>query len=112
MKAKRLVSIAAVFLVSTCSMFSANNETVEIVNENQTPVNMQPVIILQHQTKGTLVCCRTTDEVTAEECAQALEKACFVRIQDLPYRSAQYDFLTVDTYPTRRWRENEKTPRW
>jgi len=36
----------------------------------------------------------------------------YVRLRDIPYKSANYDFLKTDTYPTRRWRDGETTPRW
>ena len=40
------------------------------------------------------------------------EKQGFVRLNELPYKTADYDFLKVDTYPTRRWRDAEITSRW
>lgn len=35
-----------------------------------------------------------------------------VRFEDIPYKTANYDFLKTGTYPTRRWRPGEITPRW
>ena len=35
-----------------------------------------------------------------------------VRLTDIPYKVAKYDRLTKDTFPTRRWRNGERTPRW
>ena len=110
----RLTALAmALFALSACSIFSGETETPNVIHiGGGQPANVQSVILLQHQTSGKLACCRDTADVTAEECARALEKQCFVRVQDMPYRPAGYDFLTKDTYPTRRWRENEKSPRW
>lgn len=112
MKAK-LIVLGAVSLLalSACSSVS-KEESPEVIVLGTQPQNVQSVILLQHQTTGKMACCRDTEDVTAEECAQALEKECFVRVQDIPYRPAKYDFLTTDTYPTRRWRDNEKAPRW
>ena len=47
-----------------------------------------------------------------EACATLYEQKGYVRFTNIPYKVARYDFLTQDTYPTRRWRENELTPRW
>lgn len=49
---------------------------------------------------------------SAEECARYFEQKGYVRFRDIPYKTANYDFLKVDTYPTRRWRDSEATPRW
>lgn len=112
MKTKLIVLGLVPVLLSACSLFSTNESSAEFVQIGNTVTGAQPVILLQHPTTGKLACCRDTEDVTAEECARALEEECFVRVQDLPYRPAEYDFLTTDTYPTRRWRENEKAPRW
>ena len=36
----------------------------------------------------------------------------FVRLTDVPRLPAEYDALKADTYPTRRWRKDNKIPRW
>ena len=112
MNAKLIMLGTALTILSACSTVSKDAASPEVIVLGTEPQNVQSVILLQHQTSGKMACCRDTDDVTAEECAQALEKECFVRVQDIPYRTAKYDFLTTDTYPTRRWRDNEKTPRW
>ncbi len=113
MKAKLIaLGAASMLALGACSSTFTDNESAEVILLGNEPQNMQPVILLQHQTSGKLACCRDTADVTAEECARVLEAQCFVRVQNLPYRPAKYDFLTTDTYPTRRWRENEKAPRW
>lgn len=60
----------------------------------------------------TIVYCYDSDNTTAEQCATYYEKQGYTRFSDIPSRSAKYDFLTVDTYPTRRWRNGELSPRW
>ncbi len=56
--------------------------------------------------------CYNSKHYSADECASYYESKGYTRITNLPYKTAKYDFLTVDTYPTRRWRSNELTPRW
>ena len=36
----------------------------------------------------------------------------YLRANSIPLTEAHYDFLTKDTYPSRRWRFNETSPRW
>ena len=67
---------------------------------------------LQHPYDRTVVHCSSNAKYSAEDCAQYFETRGFVRFRDIPYKTAGYDFLKVDTYPTRRWRGAELTPRW
>lgn len=67
---------------------------------------------LQNLTTRTVVYCYDGSNHSAEECATYYETQGFTRFRDIPSRSAKYDFLTVDTYPTRRWRDGEYFPRW
>ena len=60
----------------------------------------------------TVVHCYNGNSLSAEDCARDFEKKGFVRFRDIPYKTANFDFLKVDTYPTRRWRNSEITPRW
>lgn len=108
----RVIALGVVSLfIAACA---GENETYgDVLFITPEPVNVQEVILLQEVNTGDLVCCRDTALTTAEECAQALEQSdCYVRVQDIPYRTAKYDYLTTGTYPTRRWRENEAYPRW
>ena len=67
---------------------------------------------LQNQNSRAIVYCYDNPKHSAEECATYYETIGFTKIKDLPTKSARYDFLTVDTFPTRRWRNGEITPRW
>ena len=67
---------------------------------------------LQDLRSRTIVYCYNNDEHSAEDCASYYETQGYVRFQNIPTRTAKYDFLTVDTYPTRRWRSGETFPRW
>ena len=84
----------------------------EVVVLGNKPQNTQSTIFLVNQNTGEIACCQDTPMVSAEECAWALEQTCFKRVEDLPRGIASYDFLKAGTYPTRRWRNGETTPRW
>ena len=47
-----------------------------------------------------------------EKVKRTAEKLGYVRLREIPYKPADYDLLKTDTYPTRRWRGGELTPRW
>ncbi len=72
----------------------------------------QEEIGLQNLRDRTIVRCYGNNENSAEDCARYFEQKGYVRFRDIPYKTANYDFLKVDTYPTRRWRDSETTPRW
>lgn len=72
----------------------------------------QEEIGLQNLRDRTIVRCYGNNENSAEDCARYFEQKGYVRFRDIPYKTANYDFLKVDTYPTRRWRDSEATPRW
>ena len=67
---------------------------------------------MQNLKTRVLVYCYKSEQVSVEQCAQTFEKKGYVRLTDIPRLSAEYDFLKSDTYPTRRWRKDEKIPRW
>ena len=67
---------------------------------------------LQNLNNRAVAYCFDNSENTAESCAQYLESKGYVRFRDIPYKTANYDFLKVDTYPNRRWRDAELTSRW
>ena len=73
--------------------------------------NDQPKISLLNPTSRYIIHCYG-DMGAAEECARHYEQKNYVRYRDIPYTTANYDFLTRETFPTRRWREHERTPRW
>lgn len=72
----------------------------------------QERIGLQNLDNREIVYCYANSRYSAEECASYFETKGYTRMTDIPYKMASYDFLTVDTYPTRRWRNGELTPRW
>lgn len=69
-------------------------------------------IYLQDLKTRMIVVCHESLYETAETCAQYFEQANYVRLKNIPVKVAKYDRLTKDTFPTRRWRDGERTPRW
>ena len=67
---------------------------------------------LQNLSTRTVVYCYNGSNQTAEDCALYYESKGYTRFRNIPSRAAKYDFLTVDTYPTRRWRDGDLFPRW
>ncbi|MBR1840719.1 MAG: hypothetical protein IJ778_01140 [Alphaproteobacteria bacterium] len=68
-------------------------------------------VILENLNTRVLAYCRGSDE-EIEMCVNRLKESCYVKLQDIPKRPAKYDILQRGTYPTRRWRNGETTPRW
>ena len=78
----------------------------------ETYANDNGDIRLQNLKTRIIVICRESFYETAETCAQFYEKNNYVRLTDIPYKVAKYARLTKDTFPPRRWRNGERTPRW
>ena len=125
-----VILITATLLLSACSLFNRwfprtppcsrakYCYATQISRTSQTPQPLEisqddeHTISLLHPTSRTIVHCYTTPNILAEKCAQLFEKEGFVRFREIPYKTADFDFLKRGTYPTRRWREGERTPRW
>lgn len=75
-------------------------------------VNTPTKISLLNPMSKYIVHCYSTPTTSSEECALIFERKGYVRYRDIPYKTASYDFLHRGTYPTRRWRDGERTPRW
>lgn len=69
-------------------------------------------IALENLQTRVVAYCHDSAVFSAEECALDLERRGFVRLTDIPKVTADKDFLTTGTYPTRRWRETDRIPRW
>lgn len=85
---------------------SQKAEPLRIISDNGVSINLQN----PHTRK--IARCYNNNVSSAEDCARYFEQHGFVRFRDIPYKTANYDFLHVDTYPTRRWRDSELTSRW
>jgi len=72
----------------------------------------QKMIALENLKTRIIAYCYASEEFSAEQCAKDLETRGYVRLTDIPKFTADKDFLTTGTYPTRRWREPDRAPRW
>jgi len=95
----------AILLLCACSF---KNSKTMVIEAPQT----QSKISLQDLKTRVTVHCYDTASASAEDCAKSFEQKGFVRLKDIPSQTADYDLLKINTYPTRRWREGEKNPRW
>ena len=126
--------LGMVFGLCSCATFHARDSYVgaqgeswnnnEIYTENQglesyddtkvlyARAPQEEEIVLQNLYNRDIVRCVKSAYSTANDCAAMFESQGFVRIGDIPQQTANYDLLKTNTYPTRRWREGEKGPRW
>ena len=92
---------------SSCSSSQSETPSVHIVEPYK-----QDVIALENLQTRVVAHCHASETYTAEECAEALEREGFVRLNEVPKFVAEKDFLKTGTYPTRRWRDGDVAPRW
>ncbi|MBE6450731.1 MAG: hypothetical protein E7016_02070 [Alphaproteobacteria bacterium] len=107
MKKMKKLSVLALMLVATGCAYNKNHEPVYEVLPYQ-----ESMIGLQNLQNRVVVYCYHSDTYTAEQCADYFENMDFIRLNDIPKFTAEYDSLKADTYPTRRWRKDERIPRW
>lgn len=105
-----LIAIVSAAFLTACS-YLEKSETAEIPPQISY-ANDANVISLQNLKTRTIVICRRSSYETPESCAKYFEQQGYTRFGDIPYKMAKYDRLTDDTFPTRRWRKGERTPRW
>ncbi len=108
MKIFNKTAFFACFLLAGCA---GGNKTEEIPTYYILPYQ-EEMIVLQNLKTRVLVYCYSSAETTAAECADRFAKQGFVRLRDIPSLPAEYDYLKSDSYPSRRWRKDEKIPRW
>jgi hypothetical protein len=72
----------------------------------------EDVIALENLKTRVVAYCYSSPSATAQACAERFERRGFVRLEEIPRLTAEYDFLKEGTYPTRRWRNGEKVSRW
>ena len=105
MKINKLWFFIPFIMVAGCSIHK-NEPTYKALPYQESMIGLQD---LQSRT---LVYCYASKAYTVEQCARKFEEKGFVRLTNIPRFPAQYDTLKADTYPTRRWRKDEKIPRW
>lgn len=105
-KFRNFAILAVLVMMSACS--SNTNQQ----SQREMYVNEEDVISLKEPKTRVVVRCYPNEYQPAEFCAQMFEEKGYIRFKDIPHKPAKYDFLKKDTYPTRRWREGETSPRW
>ena len=117
-KWKLLLAFVGICAVNACTNLDGlcphcyPKKTRYVYLRDKTYANDEPVIALQNLESRVVVYCHSTPTNSSETCAEIFEGYGYVRLREIPYKTADYDFLRTDTYPTRRWRDNELTPRW
>lgn len=111
-KNKLILSFLLLFSLCACDTLRKEDFPIPLRPQRTVYGNDQNAIVLQNLTSRVIATCKRTEDVSAEACAKVFESKGYVRITDIPYKTADYDFLKTDTYPTRRWRGGEDTPRW
>lgn len=110
MSIKRLaLLIVLTGILSACSFFGTKDNTPA---PRTIYANEENSISLQNPTTKVIVRCYSSSYESSEVCAKFFEGRDYVRFRDIPYKTANYDFLKPGSYPTRRWRNGERTPRW
>lgn len=109
---QKKMSCLAVLLMglTACAYFKA--DTASAPEKTKLPTYQHKVIALENLTTRVIAYCYATPEFSAEECAAELEKQNYVRLTDIPRFTAADSALEEGSYPTRRWRENNRAPRW
>ena len=102
----------ACFALLLIAISSCTSQKKEIPQVHMIDPYAHDVITLEHVKTHTIAYCRESENFSVEECALDLEQRGFVRLTDIPKVTADKDFLTTGTYPTRRWRETDVIPRW
>jgi len=72
----------------------------------------EKVVVLENLTTRVVAYCYDKAPFSAEECAREMEQKGYVRLTDKPKFTADREVLTTGEYPTRRWRETDRIPRW
>ncbi len=102
------ILMIALFLSSCAKMQNPS----ELIFGAPEYANMQQMIEMQNPYTREVVFCIKDATQTAEDCAKIFESYGFIKLREIPYKLAGYDVLRKNTYPTRRWRDGERTPRW
>lgn len=108
---KLAIILVTTFILNACSMFN-QEKAIEAPKAKPDYANAEEMISLQNLNNRNVVYCYNSEQQSSEVCAKYFEKKGYTRFRDIPYKTAKYDFLKKDTYPTRRWRDGEQTPRW
>ena len=106
---KAVANLAFIGILSACAW--SGDEIKNPFTPTPEPIKETEIFLQEPYTRVVVRCSASIEDVTIA-CAQKFEQKGYVRLKNIPYRVAHYDFLTKDTYPSRRWRFNETSPRW
>lgn len=107
MKHIKSICVAVLFAgLSACAHQSINNE------EALEKTSKEEVIGLENLRTRDVVYCHDSVQMSIDECVKYMENYGFVKLTDIPKFMADRNTLTTGTYPTRRWRETDRIPRW
>ncbi len=109
---KILYALLAALFLSSCAYLPKAKENKVVFKSRTIYANEAETIGLQNLNNRVVVYCHSNFFKSADSCAEYFEQRGYTRFRDIPYKTANFDFLTLDTYPTRRWRDSERTPRW
>jgi len=109
-KFKTTAALLSAVLIIACSVHKKTENALEPKRFRY--ANEETQINLQQPFTRVIVKCYSTKYEPAETCARLFESKGYVRFENIPYKTANYDFLKSGSYPTRRWRPGEITPRW
>ncbi len=109
-KKSLIILLSSISILSACSLFSGKEK--EQLPQHPIYANEENTISLINQTTKVIVRCYSNFFEPAETCARFFEEKNYTRFREIPYKTANYDFLKSGSYPTRRWRNGERTPRW
>lgn len=107
---KTSIALFCAVAVGACSFYEKAENSLTFKRFGY--ANEETQINLQQPFTRVIVKCYSTKYEPAETCAKLFESKGYVRFEDIPYKTANYDFPKTGTYPTRRWRPGEITPRW
>jgi len=109
-----LIILCITLSITAC--YNNKNSNIEVKNSTIfKPKNTQideKYIVLQHPTDRTVVKCKNYTLKTKDECAKEFEGLGYVRLKDKVTMPAKFDNQKLSTYPSRRWRDGENSPRW
>ena len=111
LKGRTIFAAIVMLSLGSCGWFKTGG-VIKYIPAPPGYANEEEKISLLNPRSRYMIHCYATPFGSAEDCARKYERQNYVRYRNLPYKTAIYDFLTRETYPTRRWREHDRTPWW
>jgi len=105
------LAITACFHTKSSKKYTIDKSNTNFIKPTNSKIDDR-YIVLQHPVDRTVIKCKNYTLKTKEECAKEFETLGYVRLKDKVKSPAKYDDAKSSTYPSRRWRDGENTPRW